>query len=72
MKEIWEEVEGKKEEFESEVEGCLVIVLKKELLEVKVIGWKDDVFIVMGKLINFIKKVNEKLEKIKNEIIEVF
>lgn len=72
MKEIWEEVEGKKEEFESEVEGCLVIVLKKELLEVKVIGWKDDVFIVMGKLIDFIKKVNEKLEKIKNEIIEVF
>lgn len=72
MKEIWEEVEGKKEEFESEVEGCVVIVLKKELLEVKVIGWKDDVFIVMGKLINFIKKVNEKLEKIKNEIIEVF
>lgn len=72
MKEIWEEVEGKKEEFESEVEGCVVIVLKKELLEVKVIGWKDDVFIVMGKLIDFIKKVNEKLEKIKNEIIEVF
>lgn len=72
MKEIWEEVEGKKEEFESEVEGCVVIVLKKELLEVKVIGWKEDVFIVMGKLIDFIKKVNEKLEKIKNEIIEVF
>lgn len=72
MKEIWEEVEGKKEEFESEVEGCVVIVLKKELLEVKVIGWKDDVFIVMGKLTDFIKKVNEKLEKIKNEITEVF
>lgn len=65
-------MEGKKEEFESEVEGCVVIVLKKELLEVKVIGWKEDVFIVMGKLIDFIKKVNEKLEKIKNEIIEVF
>lgn len=71
LKEIWEEVEGKKEEFESEAEGCVVIVPKKELLEVKVIGWKDDVSIAMGKLTNFIKKANEKLEKIKNEITEV-
>lgn len=69
LKEIWEEVEDKKEEFEAE--GCVVIVPKKELLEVKVIGWKDDVSMAMGKLTDFIKKANEKLEKIKNEITEV-
>lgn len=44
---------------------------KKKLLEVKVIGWKDDVSMAMGKLTDFIKKANEKLEKIKNEITEV-
>lgn len=71
LKEIWEEVEDRKEEFESEAEGCVVIVPKKELLEVKVIGWKDDVSMAMGKLTDFIKKANEKLEKIKNEITEV-
>ncbi|XP_061179435.1 protein mono-ADP-ribosyltransferase PARP14-like [Saccostrea echinata] len=72
LKEVWAEVEQKKEEFEKEAEGSVIIVPNFDSLEVRVIGWKEDVSIVMEKLRSFIKKANEKLEKIKNEITEVF
>uniref|UniRef100_A0A8B8B896 Poly [ADP-ribose] polymerase 14-like isoform X4 n=1 Tax=Crassostrea virginica TaxID=6565 RepID=A0A8B8B896_CRAVI len=72
LREIWEEVEKKKEELEREASGSVVIRLNADLLEVKVIGWKEDVSVVTKNLKLFIKNANENLEKIKNEITEEF
>ncbi|XP_056001251.1 protein mono-ADP-ribosyltransferase PARP14-like isoform X3 [Ostrea edulis] len=72
LKEVWTEVDGMKEKFENEAEGSIVILSQADSLEVKVIGWKDSVTVVVDKLRNFIKRANENLEKIKNEITEVF